>query len=64
MTRCLIAEEVAEILSVSKPRVYELIRKGTLPSVKIGRQVRVLESALDAWLLAGGVLLSDNQQNN
>ena len=32
---------VAEILGVSKSYVYKLIRDGTIPSVQIGRSVRV-----------------------
>jgi len=37
----LTAEEVAQILRVSKARVYELARRGAVPTVKIGeRQLR------------------------
>ena len=40
------AEEVAEILSVSPSYVYKLMREGTIPSIPIGRAVRVRERDL------------------
>jgi excisionase family DNA binding protein len=48
------AARVAEILDTSTARVYELIRLGILPAVKLGRQVRVAEDVLQAWIAAGG----------
>ena len=50
-------EQVAEILGTSKPRVYELIRSGLLPSVHLGRQVRVEETELEEWISKGGQAL-------
>jgi len=35
------AQEVAELLDISKNTVYDLIKKGELPSYRIGRKVRV-----------------------
>ncbi len=52
------AEQVAEILDISKARVYELIRDGILPSVRLGRQVRVADSILEEWIEEGGQALS------
>lgn len=40
-------DEAAAVLDVSKWLVYELIRRGDLPSVKLGRLVRVPRSALE-----------------
>ncbi|WP_342507034.1 helix-turn-helix transcriptional regulator [Sporosarcina sp. FSL K6-2383] len=34
-------EEIAHILKVSKLTVYDLIKKGVLPSYRVGRQIRV-----------------------
>jgi excisionase family DNA binding protein len=49
------AEDVAEILSLPKLRVYELARQGQLPCVRIGeRQVRFARSALREWIECGG----------
>lgn len=52
--RCLTADQVAEILNIPKFRVYELCRKNLIPHVRLGRQVRFLESALREWVAAGG----------
>jgi excisionase family DNA binding protein len=46
--------EVAAILNVSVPRVYELIRLRLLPAVHLGRQVRVKPDVLAEWLAQGG----------
>ena len=42
--------EVATILGVSVGRAYELARRGAIPSVRLGRQVRVDRIALEKWL--------------
>ncbi len=47
-------QEVAERLSVTVPRAYELIRTGLIPGVRIGRQVRVDDAALCAFIASGG----------
>jgi len=50
-------DTVAEILGTTRPRVYQLIRDGLLPAVRLGRQVRVSESALRLWIERGGSTL-------
>lgn len=45
-----VADEIAQILRVPKGRVYDLVRQGKLPAVRIGRQVRFREDSVDAWL--------------
>jgi excisionase family DNA binding protein len=52
------AEKVAEILAVTKPRVYEMAREGLIPSVRMGRQVRFNEEALRDWIARGGTAQS------
>jgi excisionase family DNA binding protein len=47
-------EKVAELLDTSTARVYELIRLHLLPAVRLGRQVRVAQEALDEWVRNGG----------
>ncbi|MEK5036673.1 helix-turn-helix transcriptional regulator [Sporosarcina sp. FSL K6-3457] len=42
-------EEIAHILKVSKLTVYDLIKKGVLPSYRVGRQIRVDAHDLDAY---------------
>ena len=48
--RLLTLEEVAERLAVSRKMVYDWIRDGRMPGVKMGRLWRVKESSLDAFI--------------
>ena len=41
-------EEAAAYLGVSKGLAYELARRGELPSVKLGRLLRIRRGGLDA----------------
>lgn len=50
----LTVSEVADILGIRRDRVYALIRENLLPSVKLGRQVRVAPAQLEAWIASGG----------
>ena len=53
--RLLTVVEVAEnILNIKPERVYTLIREGLLPSVRLGRQVRIDSIALEEWISRGG----------
>ena len=52
--RLLNVKEVAKRLDLSLPRVYELARGGILPVVRLGRQIRVDEGRLIAWINDGG----------
>lgn len=42
-------EEIAKLLRVSKLTVYDLIKKGELPAYRVGKQMRVDASDLDAY---------------
>jgi excisionase family DNA binding protein len=44
------APEVAEVLGLSRSRVYELLSSGDLPVVRIGSCVRVPVDALRRWI--------------
>ena len=51
----LIAEEAAQLLRVSKQRLYELSRTNQIPVIRLGqRQFRYSKSALEKWLENGG----------
>ncbi|MEQ1642055.1 MAG: helix-turn-helix domain-containing protein [Pyrinomonadaceae bacterium] len=53
--RLLKADKVAELLDVSKQRVYELTRERRIPFIQLGdRQYRYSETALSLWLEDGG----------
>jgi excisionase family DNA binding protein len=45
---------LAERLNVTSARAYELVRTGVVPSVRLGRQVRVDPAAVERWIAAGG----------
>ncbi|HLH70449.1 MAG TPA: helix-turn-helix domain-containing protein [Candidatus Dormibacteraeota bacterium] len=45
-------EEVAELLRVGRTKVYQLLARGELPVVRIGRSVRVPRRRLLAWIEA------------
>ena len=42
--------ECASFLRISRASAYEAVRKGEIPSFKIGRSIRVSRSALLAWI--------------
>jgi putative molybdopterin biosynthesis protein len=48
----LTAEDVAKQLRIKKYTVYELIKRGELPSSKVGKQVRVSQADIDRYLSA------------
>ena len=50
LDRLLSVVEVATVLSLRVPRVYELIRRGRLPAVRVGRSVRIRPCDLHAWI--------------
>ncbi len=49
-TMLLTVEETASELRIARRRVFELIRDGRLPSVKIGRSRRVRSADLAAYV--------------
>lgn len=48
--RLLKGEEVADILYVSRSMAYLLMRRGDLPSLRIGNAVRVRPEDLEAYI--------------
>lgn len=46
--------EIADIVRLSRARIYEAVRTGLLPAVRIGRQVRIEEGAFVQWVREGG----------
>ncbi len=45
------AEDAARLLSVRTSWVYEAVRAGTLPCLRVGRHLRFTRGMLEAWLL-------------
>jgi putative molybdopterin biosynthesis protein len=46
----LTAQEVADILKIKKNTVYELVKRGELPSKKVGKQVRISTQDVNLYL--------------
>jgi len=44
------ATEAAEIVGLGRSKMYELIAKGIVPSVRIGKSVRVPVEGLRQWV--------------
>jgi excisionase family DNA binding protein len=45
------SDEVAEILKVSVSMAYTLMRRGDIPTVRIGSSVRVRKEDLDRYIM-------------
>ena len=45
------ADDAAALLSVKPTWIYEAVRAGTLPCLKIGRHIRFTRPMLEQWLL-------------
>lgn len=51
----LIANEVAGMLRIDRQRVYELVRQGAIPSIRLGeRQIRFSRQAIEKFIADGG----------
>jgi excisionase family DNA binding protein len=44
--------EVAETLGIGRTKIYELIATGELPTIRVGRAVRISVSTLQKWVEA------------
>jgi len=42
--------EVAETLGIGRAKIYELIATGELPTIRVGRAVRISVSTLQKWV--------------
>ena len=42
--------EVADILKISQAKAYSMLKRGTIPTVRIGSLVRVKKSVLDQFI--------------
>ena len=45
--------EAAALLGLSRSHVYALLKQKALPSIRVGKSVRVPREALGAWILEG-----------
>lgn len=49
-TLLLRANEVAAALGVGRATAYEMMASGVLPTVRLGRSIRVPKAALEEWV--------------
>lgn len=50
-------DEVATLMKVSRWTVYELVKRGKLPAVKIGRGIRIPTKAVVDFINSGGAVI-------
>lgn len=55
-------DEVADILKVTKRTLYNYIKAGKLPAVKMGKYWRVSEESLQAFISTGTPILEENRR--
>jgi excisionase family DNA binding protein len=48
---CLSVPEAAELLGISRNNAYELVKRGELPSIKLGKRKLIPKVALEKKLL-------------
>jgi excisionase family DNA binding protein len=49
ITKHLTAEDLAQRLGISRSDIYEQVKRGTLPCLKIGRRVRFRLQDVERW---------------
>jgi excisionase family DNA binding protein len=50
LDRIMTVPETASYLKLSRAKCYRLVQLGTIPHVRIGRNVRIRESDLQRWI--------------
>ena len=52
-TMTLSVREAAELIGISKPKMYELIHSNEIPSIHVGKKIVIARQALMDWLSEG-----------
>lgn len=47
-------EEIGKLLKISKGTVYELLKRGEIPSYRVGKKIRIAQSDLQVYMHAAG----------
>lgn len=50
MERLMTVDEMATFLRISRAKAYQMAKDGTIPTVRMGRSVRIRRDHLMAWL--------------
>ena len=64
MNKLLNAQEISHILNVSLPYAYSLMRRGEIPTVRMGRSVRVREQDLNKYIIKNLTSKDTDNQGN
>ena len=56
--RCYTVKDLQEILEISRPTVYELLKKREFSLVLIGGKYRISKKSFDLWLDGSGSVTS------
>lgn len=48
--RCYTVKEIQDILGISRPTVYELLKKNEFLWIQIGTKSRISKKSFDGWL--------------
>ena len=56
--RCYTVKDLQEILEISRPTVYELLKKREFSWVLIGGKYRIYKKSFDLWLDGSGSVTS------
>ena len=48
--RCYTVKEIQDILGISRPTVYELLKKNDFRWIQIGTKSRISKKSFDGWL--------------
>ena len=64
LERLLSQEEVSDLLGVTRAGFYRLVRGGFLPTVRLGRHIRVSPAALQQFIDSGGKALEADSEEH
>lgn len=56
-------DEITEILGISRSQAYKMVAAGEIPSLKIGKAIRIPADRLKAWVEAetlGGKIIQNS----
>ena len=56
--------EVAQVLGIGRSLIYELIARREIPSIRLGRCIRVPSESLQRWLKAQEFQSSETQRQD
>src|SRR5665811_1144598 len=57
----LTSRDLQEMLQVDRSTIYRMAEAGSLPAVKVGRQWRFPEAAIERWLVSGNGSKKDSR---